>query len=153
MTYFSKTPLRTFWDQSNWYWEVHTVKHQPREKDTPDFKWRGGAKDFWGLKFTNSEFFGVRKFWQVFFLGSLILVGILLDNKKKGRFAVQKIFHQTVTDTCMKYTYTCCFKLLILSAHNVLHQTLVAFLWNLSVQGNEWSFSPKQERWPPVFNA
>ena len=38
---------------------------------------------FWGLKFTISRYFWVRKFWQV--MGSSDLAGILLCTKKEKR--------------------------------------------------------------------
>ena len=44
-------------------------------------------KDFFCVAIHNVGIFWGKNFWQVF-LGSLILVGILLGAKKRGRFAV-----------------------------------------------------------------
>ena len=50
---------------------------------TWDFKWRGWSKDFFGFEIFNSGIFWGTKIWQVFFLGSLIWVGIFVGYFKK----------------------------------------------------------------------
>ena len=50
---------------------------------------------FLGLKFTTSRFFGDRKFWLVFLLGSVILPGSFLGIQKNGRIC-GKMFYGTL---------------------------------------------------------
>ena len=51
---------------------------------TRDFKWQGWSNNFLGFEIFNSGIFLGTKIWQVFFLGSLIWVGIFWGYKKES---------------------------------------------------------------------
>jgi len=77
------TPLKL--PKTSWSTEV-------RGWGTPDFKWRGWSKDFFGFEIFNSKIFLDRKIWQGFFLVSFILIsrdfGGIQNNLKTGGSAI-----------------------------------------------------------------
>ena len=71
-------------------------KQQPHPQGggggTADFKWQGWPKEFLGMKVSISGFFGVAKFWQIFFF--------LVAWFKKGFFcAFKTIWRFMITPT------------------------------------------------------
>ena len=96
---FEKTATRT---RSGY---IYLSRQRPRG-GTPDFKWRGWSKDFFGFEIFDSGIFLGMKIWQVFFWMAWFKYGFFWVFKMVLRFMVVPMYPGRVVPQ-IKYNQTC----------------------------------------------